>query len=47
MSYAQISSIILVEGEADDHTNFTINGGKENIMLEDEELPIIVTVTFR
>lgn len=47
VSYAQISSIILVEGEADDHTNFTINGGKENIMLEDEELPIIGTVTFR
>ena len=46
VSYAQISSIILVEGEADDHNNFTINGGKENIILEDEELPTIGTVTF-
>ena len=46
VSYAQISSIILVEGEADDHNNFTINGGKENITLADEELPTIGTVTF-
>lgn len=46
VSYAQISSIILVEGEADDHNNFTINGSKENITLADEELPTIGTVTF-
>ena len=47
VSYAQISSIILVEGEADDHNDLTINGGKENIILADEELPTIGTVTFR
>ena len=47
VSYAQISSIILVEGEADDHNDFKINGGKENITLADEELPTIGTVTFR
>ena len=47
VSYAQISSIIIVEGEADDHNNLTINGDKENIILADEELPTIGTVTFR
>ena len=47
VSYAQISSIILVEGEADDHNDLLINGGKENITLADEELPTIGTVTFR
>ena len=46
ISYAQISSIILVEGEADDHENLRINGGIENIPLEDEELPVLGTVTF-
>ena len=46
VSYAQISSIILVEGEADDHINLKINGGTENIFLEDEELPVLGTVTF-
>ena len=47
VSYAQISSIILVEGEADDHTNLRINGGIENITLEDEELPVLGTVMFQ
>ena len=47
ISYAQISSIILVEGEADDHINLLINGGTENITLEDDELPVLGTVTFR
>ena len=46
VSYAQISSIILVEGEADDHTDLRINGGIENITLEDEELPVLGTVNF-
>lgn len=46
VSYAQISSIILVEGEADDHIGLKINGGYDNILLEDEELPAIGTVTF-
>ena len=47
VSYAQISSVILVEGEADDHKNLLINGGIENIPLENEELPVLGTVTFR
>ena len=46
ISYTQISSIILIEGEADDHENLRINGGIENIPLEDEELPVLGTVTF-
>ena len=46
VSYAQISSIIVVEGEADDHLNLKINGGVENIILADEELPAIGEVTF-
>jgi len=46
VSYAQISSIIVVEGEADDHLNLKINGGTENIILEDEELPTLGTVIF-
>lgn len=46
VSYAQISSIILVEGEADDHIGLKVNGGYDNIPLEDEELPAIGTVTF-
>lgn len=46
ISYAQISSIILVEGEADDHIGLRINGGIDNIQLEDEELPALGTVTF-
>ena len=46
VSYAQISSIIVVEGEADDHLNLKINGGTENILLEAEELPTLGTVTF-
>ena len=46
VSYAQISSVILVEGEADDHIDLKINGGTENINLEDEELPVLGTVTF-
>mgnify|MGYP006873040310 CR=1 FL=1 len=39
--------MILVEGEADDHKNLLINGGIENISLENEELPVLGTVTFR
>ena len=46
VSYAQISSIIVVEGEADDHLNLRINGGVDNIILADEELPVLGTVTF-
>ena len=46
VSYAQISSVILVEGEADDHIDLKINGSTENINLEDEELPVLGTVTF-
>ena len=46
MSYAQISSIIVVEGEADDHLNLRINGGVDNIILADEELPAVGEVTF-
>lgn len=46
ISYAQISSVILVEGEADDHINLKVNGGTENITLEDEELPVLGTVVF-
>ena len=47
VSYAQISSIILVEGEADDHIGLKINDGTENIPLEDEELPVLGTVTLK
>lgn len=47
VSYAQISSIILVEGEADDHTDLKVNGSYVNIPLEDDELPAIGEVTFR
>ena len=46
VSYAQISSIIVVEGEADDHSDLLINGDKNNIALADEELPVLGTVTF-
>lgn len=46
ISYAQISSIIIVEGEADDHINLRINGGVDNIPLADEELPVLGTVIF-
>ena len=46
VSYAQISSIIVVEGEADDHIGLLINGGVDNIQLEDEELPTIGEVMF-
>lgn len=46
VSYAQISSIIIVEGEADDHSNLLINGKADNIVLADEELPVLGTVTF-
>lgn len=46
VSYAQISSIILVEGEADDHIGLKINGGYDNIALEDDELPSVGTVIF-
>lgn len=46
VSYAQISSIIIVEGEADDHLGLRINGGIDNITLADEELPVLGTVTF-
>ena len=47
VSYAQISSIIIVEGEADDHLNLLINGSEDNIILADEELPTLGTVTFK
>ena len=46
VSYAQISSIIIVEGEADDHLNLRINSGIDNIILADEELPVLGTVNF-
>ena len=46
VSYAQISSIIVVEGEADDHIDLLVNGGTENIPLADEELPSIGEVVF-
>lgn len=46
VSYAIISNIILEDGKASDHNNLKINGGHENITLEDEELPALGTVNF-
>ena len=46
VSIAQISSIIIVEGNADDHNLLTLNGLTSNIELDDEEMPVIGEVIF-
>ena len=46
VSYAIISNIILEDGKTHDHNNLKINGGHENIILEEEELPALGTVNF-
>lgn len=46
VSYAIISNIIIEDGKAYDHNNLKVNGGHENVILEEEELPALGTVNF-
>ena len=46
VSYAQVSSVIIVEGDADDHEELKINGYADNFYLSDEEFPVVGEVNF-
>lgn len=46
VSIAQIGSVIIVEGGADDYFDLRLNGESDNIPLDYDELPIINEVNF-